>query len=127
MTIYPWQIELQRQNLAYNPMFDPVKAFQALDTDQDGVITASEIVVFMKQNYYRISEEEASLIVSEYDANNDDNLDFEEFTRLTLPSTNLALKEIAINRSNDAYRKNEPLSQKLISEMKDLLESELRF
>ncbi len=91
-------------------MFDPVKAFQAVDTDQDGIITASEIVAFMKQNYYRISEEEASLIVAEYDANNDDNLDFEEFTRLTLPSTNLALKEIAINRSNDAYRKNEPLS-----------------
>ena len=69
-------------------MFDPVKAFQALDTNNDGVITADEIVTFMRNNYLRISEEDASLIVKEYDANFDDNLDFEEFTRLALPSTN---------------------------------------
>jgi hypothetical protein len=81
----------------------------------------------MKANYIRISEEDAALVIKEYDANNDDNLDFEEFTRLALPSTNLALKEIAINRSNDDYRKKEPLSQKLISELLDLLESELKF
>lgn len=80
-------------------MFDPVKAFQALDTDSDGVLTASELVAFMKANYMRISEEDAELLIKEYDANSDDNLDFEEFTRLALPSTNMALKEIAINRS----------------------------
>jgi Ca2+-binding EF-hand superfamily protein len=80
-----------------------VKAFQALDTDQDGVITSHEIVNFMKQNFLRVSEEDATLIIKEYDANNDENLDFEEFTRLALPSTNQALKEIAINRSSSSY------------------------
>lgn len=100
--------------MCYDPRFDPVQAFQALDTDNDGVITADEIVTFMKNKYLRISEEDASLIIKEYDANFDDNLDFEEFTRLSLPSTSQALKELAINRSSSPYKREEPISNKLL-------------
>jgi len=66
----------------------------------------------MKNNLLRISEEEAGMIIKEYDANLDDNLDFQEFTRLSLPSTNQVLKEIAINRSKNSFR-NEPPSHKI--------------
>lgn len=82
----------------------------------------------MKQNYLRISDEDASLIIKEYDANTDNNLDFDEFSRLVLPSTNSVLKEISINRSNNYYyKKDEPLSHKLMGELTDHLEQELRF
>jgi len=91
------------------------------------VLTADEIVAFMKNNFVRLSEEEAHLIVKEYDANLDENLDFEEFTRLALPSTNPALKEISVNRSNSPYRREEPISQKLLSQMAELIDTELRF
>jgi Ca2+-binding EF-hand superfamily protein len=52
----------------------------------------------MKQHYIRITKEEAELIIKEYDSNLDENLDFEEFTKVFLPSTNLVLREIALQR-----------------------------
>lgn len=56
--------------------FDPVKVFTVLDFDQDGVIDASDISKFLKNQYIRISDLEASLIIKEFDGNLDGNLDF---------------------------------------------------
>jgi Ca2+-binding EF-hand superfamily protein len=58
-----------------------------MDADQDNILEDHEISKFMKLDLQRVSVDEAHLIVKEYDANNDGNLDFEEFCSLFLPST----------------------------------------
>ena len=41
--------------MALDYQFDPIKAFQALDSDEDLVITSNEIVAFLKQSFIRVS------------------------------------------------------------------------
>lgn len=101
--------------------------FQHIDIlESNGYITAKELVNFMKSNYLRLSVEEANLIIKEYDANQDENLDFEEFCRMFLPSTNPIMKEIAINRSSIKERNQGALSNKVQVQLSEHIELELK-
>ena len=56
--------------------FEALKAFTYMDQDQDGLIDSNEISKFMKQQYIRVSQADAELIIKEFDGNLDGNLDF---------------------------------------------------
>lgn len=89
--------------MALDYQFDPIKVFQALDTDNDSVLTANEIVAFLKQSFIRVSIADAELLIKEYDANLDENLDFDEFIKLVLPTTNKIQHDLAIQRASNSY------------------------
>ena len=39
---------MKRQDISLNPDFEPLKAFNKIDSDKDGVIDAKDLVQFMK-------------------------------------------------------------------------------
>ena len=73
--------------MALDVAFEPVKAFTLIDRNKDGMIDTEDVVSFMKQQYIKISEEDAALILKEFDSDLDGALSFEEFSQFTLPST----------------------------------------
>lgn len=56
-------------------------------------------MLFLKQHFIRISNEEADLVIKEYDSDRDGNLNIEEFKMLFMPTTNEILRDIANRRS----------------------------
>ena len=67
------------------------------------------------------------MIINEYDADRDEGLNFDEFVKLILPSTNKIQTELALDRSNNRYLKEQPLAQKAITQMSEHLCMELKF
>ena len=107
-----------------------MKAFQAIDVDRDGVITAYEIFRFMKEILnIRISFSEAELLVREYDGNQDGRLSSQEFYNFALPATSLTLRDVALNRGSlQSYSyKYAPLLTSTLSQVGDLILRELKF
>lgn len=62
-----------------NITFQPQKLFAKIDKDQDGLLNGKDLVQYLRERYVRVTEAEASLIIREYDADFDGNLNFEEF------------------------------------------------
>lgn len=57
-----------------------------LDRDNNGSISSFELLSFLRDNReYSMSEEDCSLIINFYDADNDGRLTFDEFQQLVLP------------------------------------------
>lgn len=56
--------------------FDPLNYYKLMDSDNDGVLDAKDLIKFMKERFYKISENEASLIIREYDADMDGMLTY---------------------------------------------------
>ena len=56
--------------------FDPLNYFKLMDSDNDGVLDAKDLIKFMKERFYKISENEASFIIREYDADMDGMLTY---------------------------------------------------
>jgi Ca2+-binding EF-hand superfamily protein len=68
--------------------FEPQQAFNEVDQNKDGSLDSFDIVQFMRNNYNKLTLNEAEMIIKEYDADGDGTLSFEEFTMFALPSTN---------------------------------------
>lgn len=75
--------------------FEPTQAFNEVDINKDGQLDSSDIVQFMRNNYNKLTLNEAEMIIKEYDADADGILSFDEFCMFTLPSTNQTMKEIS--------------------------------
>lgn len=59
--------------------FDPLSYFKFIDSDSDGIIDGKDLIKFMKDRFYKISENDADLIIHEYDADFDGALTYEEY------------------------------------------------
>ena len=107
--------------------FDPIKMFVKLDHDQDGLLSVSDLILYMRDRYIKLSPADAEMIIHEYDADLDGNLTFEEFCQLALPSTNQSLRDVALMRSKAShYASHRQLSFEAESILSDLIENELR-
>lgn len=113
--------------MALDYQFDPIKAFQALDSDEDLVITSNEIVAFLKQSFIRVSIQDADLLIREYDANQDENLDLDEFLKFVLPSTNKIQHDLALERTQRSYHQEQPISDRIIKALVEHIEMEINF
>lgn len=112
--------------------FDPEKAFQALDQDRDGFITAYEIYRFLRDtSHTAVPLSEADSVIREFDGNLDNKLSFSEFAQFALPATSYSLRDIALKRPNAALYsysyKYQPLSYTTLRQLAELLEQEMRF
>lgn len=81
----------------------------------------------MKNNYNKITLNEADLIIKEYDADNDGHLSLDEFIMFALPSANQTYRDICIMRKNlYSYRPNKPLDFDCKDKLVRHFENELR-
>jgi hypothetical protein len=108
--------------------FEPNRVFSAIDSDNDGQIDSKEILQFLKKHFVKLSSADAELIVKEFDADCDGYLNFDEFCKIFLPSTNSALRDICHYRSQSfGYNESKPLKEQTGQEIAEHLENEVRF
>lgn len=64
------RIEAQRQRLCGHGEFEPYSAFSRIDREYRGLLTASDLIEFMKSigHHGCVSESEMTLMVSYYDS-----------------------------------------------------------
>ena len=70
--------ETVRQRLQRIPNFNIYDAFNSLDLNNDGVITASELRRIMESRGFYISENEASKVLAKFGQKNDGIIQFNE-------------------------------------------------
>ena len=87
-------VEEARQVLSEHPDFSPLSLYNHLDLSRLGV-SASDLSEFLERMNSYANYDEASSVVSSYDANSDSRLNYHEFMQLTLPSCNARLRDIA--------------------------------
>jgi hypothetical protein len=110
------QVEIQRQNLARLPDFDPMRAFNLIDVNGVGALDTINIIEFLRKHYVNLEVEETQDIIREYDATMDGMLTFAEFSQFVLPATNTSLRHVAENRhSSPQFRADQPLPYQCIS------------
>ena len=86
-----------------NLTFQPVKMFAKLDKDQDGLISADDLIAYMKDKYIKLTPGDAEMVLHEYDADEDGSLNFEEYCQFALPATNKSLRDVALARGQRYY------------------------
>mmetsp|Transcript_6972 Transcript_6972/g.12741 ORF Transcript_6972/g.12741 Transcript_6972/m.12741 type:complete len:519 (-) Transcript_6972:1483-3039(-) len=104
------QVERLRIQLASQPNFNPLSAFETL-SQSFNEISPNQIKTWCDECGSLVDPADAELIVRQYDANEDGRLEFCEFKCLVLPSTIPSLKEEALQR----------LESKLTDTVKDAL------
>lgn len=73
-------LERARQRLCEIRDFAPFSAFQRIDRDCNGAVTAFELLDFLRENkVYAVNSIECQRIVKFFDSNEDGRLSFEEF------------------------------------------------
>ncbi|CAG9319322.1 unnamed protein product [Blepharisma stoltei] len=93
------EVEIARIALSENRDFDPYSAFKVLDRFSNGYLNYLDIKAFLENNRIFASSQEIDLLINQYDSDSDGRLILNDFHQLTLPSTNLVLRDIALNRS----------------------------
>ncbi|CAG9334623.1 unnamed protein product [Blepharisma stoltei] len=93
------EVENARIALSENRDFDPYSAFKVLDRFSNGYLNYIDIKTFLENNRIFVSSQEIDMLISQYDSDSDGRLVLSDFHQLTLPSTNLVIRDIALNRS----------------------------
>lgn len=86
--------------LADRPDFDPEQAFLRLDRDRKSIITANDVVSFMRHNRQEISEAEALLFIRPFDDDCDEALDYNEWLYCVL-SSSVTYRDKVVKRMKD--------------------------
>lgn len=113
-------VELSRQSLSEHYAFDPYTAFRSLDRLGLGNLSSIDVKDWLDRAGHYCSEQEAYLLIKQYDANNDGRLSLNEFLQLVLPSTSTALRQLALDRASS------PLSLDVEYALNRLLDKEVR-
>lgn len=92
------QCEIVRQVLAEQSEFEPVSVFQCLDSLNEGYITSSDLLQFMRRNRILVDENECYMILREWNFSMDGRLSYKDFRRMVLPHTSELLRQKAMDR-----------------------------
>lgn len=80
-------IEMIRKDLSNIPSFDSLIAFQRIDQQNIGFISARQINYFLLENKIPSIISDCELLIKFFDMDNDGMLSFEEFCSIILPAT----------------------------------------
>ena len=97
---YEALIESTRLVLADRHDFDPEQAVLRMDRDRKGVITAGDVVQFMRHNRQEITEAEALLFIRPFDDDCDEALDYNEWLYCVL-SSSVTYRDKVVKRMAD--------------------------
>ena len=109
------QVEENRYYLSKNSDFDPYNVFKELDRLNIGLLSTTDFQYILDKNHFFCSNDEAYLLIKQYDSNLDGKLSIEDFISLVLPSTNSELKSLATTRRGFYTTEIEYLLVKLLS------------
>lgn len=99
-------LELLRQVLSEQPLFETYAAFQRIDRKYRGHITSNDIKHFIKylhnlkirENGIEVNEKQCFYVLKHYDHDQDCKLSFKEFLPILLPLNNSKLRDNVISR-----------------------------
>jgi Ca2+-binding EF-hand superfamily protein len=92
------EIEQARISLSENRDFEPYSAFRAIDRLGIGFISYLDIREFLDKNRIICTNPELTALIKQYDSDSDGRLVLNEFYQVTLPSTSLVLRDLALQR-----------------------------
>ncbi|OMJ89682.1 hypothetical protein SteCoe_8134 [Stentor coeruleus] len=92
------EVEECRYSLSKNLDFDPYSTFKILDRLGLGSLSSLEIQEILNRHHFFCSDDEAYLIIRQFDSNLDGRLSPLEFHQIVLPSTNPGLRDLALAR-----------------------------
>jgi len=118
------QIERQRERLADHYAFEPRSAFKRIDRNKNYSLSNFELQDFLRDNGFYALADDCKLIVSAYDGDKDDKLDFKEFERLILTS-NKDLKMKAYGRAEPYIGLRDKLNLDVEYELAKLMKLEI--
>lgn len=104
-------VDILRQNLSEIRVFDPFVAYKYLDIREKSNLGIQELIKFMKRNNIFCDLETIKMIISYYDANHDQELNYKEFTNLVIPSTDNTLRKLSENYFNNRLNRVENIEK----------------
>lgn len=81
------QAEQLRQRLQKRPQFSLLEAFDYLDKNEEGVISAEEFKLVMEEYGMFLDNEDVSSLLKRYDKNLDGKVSYSEFCNEMLPKS----------------------------------------
>lgn len=96
---YEEKIEVLRQFLCSNELFDLYSAFNRIDRTRDGFITPMKLINFMRDNgVTTITESQCYFMIKYFDSDLDGKLHFPDFMQIILPCTNSTMRSEVTQR-----------------------------
>lgn len=115
--------EEQRQILAAMDDFEPHAAFQHIDTDHKGYVTARDLCEFMSKQGHKTSQTDFELIVKYFQSMESDRLTNEDFSQILMPCSNDYLRSNAMGRTLKTHH----VSKNVLDQLSTLLMKECEF
>ena len=95
------QVEVVRQVLAEQPLFEPYAVFQRLDRSSKGYITPTDIANFVRSNGRQMPYKKAgTYLVKYYALELNNKLTYQTFLPIVLPTCSPILRKLACQRPN---------------------------
>lgn len=95
-------LEEARQGLSQIEGYNPAALLKLIDTDNDGMIEADELLAFLKNTgEHTVTQTELQVLIDFFDVDNNGRLNETEFTHLILPCENNELREQVLERQGD--------------------------
>lgn len=92
------EVEQARISLSENRDFEPYSAFRAIDRLGIGFISYLDIRDFLDKNRVSCTNQDITSMIKQYDSDSDGRLVLSEFHQLSLPSTSVVLRDLALQR-----------------------------
>lgn len=119
-------LEAARQSLCSIRDFAPHSAFERIDRDFSGVVSALEIVNYMRDNgIYHVAEGEAFSLVEFFDSDGNKRLQFQEFLQMILPCEDNLLRNITLDRPARRVARFEVLPRDIELALASVIEKEI--
>eukprot|EP01022_Parablepharisma_sp_SALTPOND_P020696 TRINITY_DN3847_c1_g1_i1.p1 TRINITY_DN3847_c1_g1~~TRINITY_DN3847_c1_g1_i1.p1 ORF type:complete len:517 (-),score=71.12 TRINITY_DN3847_c1_g1_i1:2401-3864(-) len=94
------KLESLRNSLSSYPFFVPYEAFQFLDSQGNGFLSADDIYYFLKLHKYSPDKYSCFYALKEYDSTNSNTLKFKDFLNIVLPKDDSNLRFEVVQRTN---------------------------
>lgn len=123
---YEEKIEVLRQFLVSNELFDLYGAFNRLDRNQDGFISPIELLNFFRDNGdTSVTEADCYYVIKYFDSDVDAKLHFPDFMQMCLPCTNARMRSEVSQRMVSGCNPGEFLSMDVEQDLLRLLQLEV--
>ena len=119
------QIEINRQIVAEQPLFEPYAAFQRIDREGKDYITPTDLNKFMLDNRVNAMEKECYYVLKFFDTTGLGRLSYTDFLQMVLPTDNPTLRELATQRPNYEVGTKDRLNYEIEHALTRLLEKEI--
>jgi hypothetical protein len=121
-------IERHRQILSEIKDFEPYAAFCRINRHQDKRVTHEEIWRFLQENgIVHLSERDCGTVISYFDSDEDNGLNYKEFMEVVLPCDDLYMRSVVTQRPSYDCPPSQCLSFTVEKELALLLQKEVEY